>query len=149
LEEEARGERGSRQGCADRGGRGGAGTSRHVRPHEVPRRRRRRGQPARGGQEGLAGFEAGAQRQRLRRRRRRSGGKERAPLPFAGRDGDGARGGHLHPPLPQPRSVPARVRPREILFFAFWPFFGFLFSVNVFLGSVPFWLRMESSSGLC
>lgn len=48
------------------------------------------------------------------------GGAERGRRSFSGRgspagwvggrDGDGARGGHLHRPLPQPRPVPARVR---------------------------------------
>jgi hypothetical protein len=92
-------------GLGSERGMRGAATARHVTPHEVPRPRRRPGQPVRSGQEGHACVVVGG-----RRRRRRSRGQGRDLVQAAGRHGDGARGRNLHPPLPQPRSVPARVR---------------------------------------
>jgi hypothetical protein len=71
----------------------------------VPRPHRRPGQPASSGQAGHAGVVAGGLR-----RRRRSIWQGDDPVQAAARHGDGPRGRHLHPPLPQPRSVPARVR---------------------------------------
>lgn len=83
------------------------------------------------------------------------GGAERGRRSFSGRgspagwvggrDGDGARGGHLHRPLPQPRPVPARVRnERQKFYLSCWWFYQDEFGLWKFRlepnYSVRFWL---------